>query len=238
MGVIIFNGESSLDYRIQVESPPDYKTNPREFETVHIPGRNGDLLIDKGGYQNTVRVYPISTYSPYENFTELASKISSWLNAPSTYCRLEDSYEPEYFRMAIYGNSLELTNLFHKAGKGNLEFYCKPQRFLKSGERVKRFTGAGYINNPTRYDSHPVITIYGSGNVSLSIGYYSIQVKDLNGFITIDSDIQDCYQGSINKNDKVTLSNGFPNLIQGRNNISWTGSGITSVEVMPRWWIL
>ena len=53
----------------------------------------------------------------------------------------------------------------------------------------------------------------------------------------MDSDIQDVYRGTVNRNADVILSEGFPQLIPGENGIVWTG-GITYVEVVPRWWTL
>jgi phage-related protein len=40
-----------------------------------------------------------------------------------------------------------------------------------------------------------------------------------------------------NRNSTITLNNGFPKLVPGENNISFSG-GITSVEVIPKWWTL
>lgn len=238
MGVIVFNGESSVDHHLYVEKQPDYLANPREYETVHVPGRNGDLIIDKGGYQNVNRTYEVSLYDPNESFDKLSIDLSSWLNSPDTYCRLEDSYEPNIFRLAVYGNSLELENLFHEGGKGKLEFYCKPQRFLKMGERSRIFTKPFVLRNPTRFYSEPFILINGSGNVTLQVGAYPIQIKSLSSNIVIDSEIQDCYKGLVNQNGSVILEKGFPKLAPGSNTVTWSGSGITSVEVIPRWWTL
>ena len=57
--------------------------------------------------------------------------------------------------------------------------------------------------------------------------------------MVIDSDLQDVYaEGSMtNLNSKVSFSDGLPLLIPGVDSIAFTGSS-TSVEVIPRWWIL
>lgn len=238
MGVVIFNGQSSLDHRIQIESPPNYQMPARDVEVVHVPGRNGDLVYDMGGFQNTNRTYKISAYDPKEDFTKLATEISGWLYSTTSYAVLEDSYEPEYFRMALYGNSLEIENLFHKAGKGTLEFYCKPQRFLKSGRKVRKFSKTSRIINPTGFDARPLITIRGNGDVVLQVGEYPVNISGLDSYLVIDSDILDCYKGLVNQNQKVKMTNGFPVLKPGESTISWTSSGIKSVEVEPRWWII
>ena len=46
MGVIVFNGISSKDVGIEVETFPEYTIPEREYEAIHVPGRNGDVIID------------------------------------------------------------------------------------------------------------------------------------------------------------------------------------------------
>ena len=241
MGVIIFNGIPSTNYGIHVETPPVYATPERDYEVVHIPGRNGDLVIDNGSYKNVTRKYSISVGELDGNFTTLAAGVSEWLHSASGYARLEDSYESDYFRLAYYVADAEMENLFHQAGKMSIEFNCKPARFLKAGERAVPFTTAGSISNPTFQKSFPKLTIVVSGSGTLTIGDQTITISGLTNStrMVIDSELQDIYEeGSLtNLNSKVSLSDGFPLLSPGVNTITFTGS-ITSVEVIPRWWIL
>ena len=241
MGVIIFNGIPSTNYGIHVETPPVYATPERDYEVVHIPGRNGDLVIDNGSYKNVTRKYSISVGEIDGNFTTLAAGVSEWLHSASGYARLEDSYESDYFRLAYYVADAEMENLFHQAGKMSIEFNCKPARFLKAGERAVPFTADGSISNPTFQKSFPKLTVVVSGSGTLTIGDQTITISGLTNStrMVIDSELQDIYEeGSLtNLNSKVSFSDGFPLLSPGVNTITFTGS-ITSVEVIPRWWIL
>ena len=134
-----------------------------------------------------------------------------------------------------------MENLFHQAGKMSIEFNCKPARFLKAGERAVPFTTAGSIRNPTFQKSFPKLTVVVSGSGTLTVGDQTITISGLTNStrMVIDSELQDIYEeGSLtNLNGKVSFSDGFPLLIPGVNTIEFTGS-ITSVEVIPRWWIL
>lgn len=241
MGVIIFNGIPSTDYGIHVEKPPVYATPERDYEVVHIPGRNGDLVIDKGSYQNIKRTYDISVGEIDGDFTRLAAGVSEWLHSVSGYARLEDSYEPDYFRLAYYVADTEMKNLFHQAGKMSIEFNCKPARFLKAGERAVSFTSAGTLYNPTFQKSFPKLIVTVSSSGTLTIGSQTVTISGLAGStrMVIDAELQDVYaEGSLtNLNSKVSFLDGFPLLLPEANAISFTGS-ITSVEVIPRWWIL
>lgn len=237
MGFIIFNGISSKDYHIQVEHPPGYDTPERDYEIVHVPGRNGDVIIDKGSYQNKDRSYEIAIGSEDRFFPEMANDISEWLHSAIGYARLEDSYEPEYYRMAVYKEETEIENILFHAGRVTVKFNCKPQRFLKSGDTKIKFSSSGILKNPTRHDALPIITVYGSGSGVLNIGGYIVSISEIGDSIVINSEIQDAYKDMENRNSDVTLSNGFPKLVRGTTNISFSG-GITSVEVIPKWWTL
>lgn len=237
MGIIIFNGQSSKDYHIQVEHPPGYDFPERDYESVHIPGRNGDLIIDTGSYKNVDRIYEISIGDINKRFPALARDISVWLHSASNYARLEDSYEPEYYRLAVYTEGVSIENILSHGAKAEITFNCKPQRFFKSGDNVKKFGKNGIIKNPTTFESLPIITAKGTGSGTFTIGSYTVTISDIKSSVIINSEIQDAYMGTENRNPDITLTNGFPKISPGKNNVSFTG-GVTSLEVIPKWWTL
>ena len=57
MGVIVFNGIPSTEYQIHVEKPPVYAMPERDYSVVHIPGRNGDIVVDSGSYREAT-IFP------------------------------------------------------------------------------------------------------------------------------------------------------------------------------------
>lgn len=146
MGVIIFNGRSSTEFGIEVEHLPDYDTPERDYDIIHVPGRNGDLVIDTGSFKNTSRKYQISVATRGEAFYEKIKPIVEWLHSSSGYARLEDTYEPDYYRLAYYRESNTIDNLFDDAGRATITFTCKPQRYLKSGELPTSFVEGGGKN--------------------------------------------------------------------------------------------
>ena len=153
MGVIIFNGLSSIDYGIQVEHPPEYEIPEREYNIISVPGRNGDLVMDNGSYKNVVRSYQISVGSLDKDYVTMANNVAKWLRGTSGYARLEDSYEPAYYKIASYSESNILSNIHQQAGRMTINFNRKPQRFLKSGDLKTIITKTSSIVNPTDYSS-------------------------------------------------------------------------------------
>ena len=238
MGVIIFNGIPSTDYHIQVEHPPGYETPAKDYDITHVPGRNGDVYIDKGSYKNVSRSYEIAVGSDKMDFTRLANGLSEWLHSASGYARLEDSYEPDYYRLAVYEEGVAIENILRCAGRVTVSFNCKPQRFLKLGDEPVKFTRKGYLYNPTGFMSLPIINVSGHGAGILGVGKYKVSIALISNSITIDSETQDAYSGTMNRNPHISLVSGnFPKLEPGNNEISFSG-GITSVEVIPKWWTL
>ena len=160
--------------------------------------------------------------------------------------------------MASYHESAMFTNIFHRAGRAPITFDCKPQRFLKSGEVPITFATnasvyhhseeggmSGYemgtieksIFNPTSCEALPLINVQGTGIAEIRIGEYRMTIASVNVALTIDSELQDVYSGSLNRNGDVEMPRGFPKLAPGANRVRVYGDSVT-VEVIPRWWTL
>lgn len=94
------------------------------------------------------------------------------------------------------------------------------------------------ITNRGNTVSRPIITIYGSGTINLSLNGAQIFVIDLGSaeYITIDSAQMNAYQGDILMNRSVAGDYDDLVLNVGTNTISWTGD-ITQIEVddFSRW---
>ena len=234
MGVIIFNNKSSADCRIQVAHPPGYAYPERDYTITHIPGRNGDIIQDNGCYKNVERTYEVSFDVPNEDFATYANAVSAWLHSTTGYARLEDSYEPNYYRMATYQESNIFENLYNQAGTATIVFECKPQRFLKTGDNIIAIQNSLTIMNPTGFEAYPLFKVTGTSGV-LTVNGNSITFSSIDGFVMLDCELQDAYKENINKNS--TISGTFPVLKPGSNMISWTGN-ISSVTMKPRWWTI
>lgn len=237
MGVIFFNGISSDEIGIVVETPPDYEIAQRDYETVSVPGRSGDLIIDKGGYLNVDRTYQIAIGEENGNFAVLASKMAEWLNSGYGYKRLEDTYEPDFYMMATMMDPGSIVNILQQAGRTTVTFNRKPQRFYKYGEFPVVFESNGELVNPSSFESEPIITVYGSGPGQIQIGNYAVYINAIGGEMVINSEIQEVYHGNINKNNQVTFMDSFPKLVKGSNQIGFSG-GVTKISVIPRWWTI
>jgi phage-related protein len=191
-----------------------------------------NILISESG---NISVTP-RTYSTY---TEKMNAISDWLHSASGYARLEDTYEPDYYRRAYYDEQTDMENIFNEAGRATLKFVCKPQRYLKSGEEPITISSGGLIQNRTKYEAYPILKVTTNNTQgSVAIGNHSITIKAGAGTdpITIDCELQDAWSGTSNKNSYIVLTDGeFPVIDPGTQTVTFDG-GVQSVEVIPRWW--
>ena len=237
MGVIFFNGVSSEELGIVVEHPPNYEIAKRRYETIQVPGRNSDIIIDNNCFDNVDRKYPIAIGQEGGDFTVFASRMADWLSAGSGYCRLEDTYEPDYYKMAVMSDPGEVINILQQAGRTTVTFNRRPERFLKMGERFVDVYNGTILTNPTKYTAKPIIEVSGRGSGSITVGRRTIEIKNITNTITIDSELQEAYSDGTNQNGNIIAPDGLPILEAGENVISYSG-GITGVTISPRWWTI
>ena len=237
MGVIFFNGVSSEELGIVVEHPPNYEIAKRRYETIQVPGRNSDIIIDKNCFDNVDRTYAIAIGQEGGDFTVFASRMADWLSSGSGYCRLEDTYEPDYYKMAVMSDPGEVINILQQAGRTTVTFNRRPERFLKMGEHYVTVNNGSVLTNPTKYTAKPIIEVSGSGRGSITVGRRTIEIKNIKDPITIDSELQEAYSDGVNQNSNIIAPDGLPILEAGENVISYSG-GITNVIISPRWWTI
>lgn len=231
---LTFDEIDSSDLGVYISGEGTYNAPERVYDMQIVPGRNGALAIDEGRFENIELTYPAFIYSNNsQDFKEKVQDLRNQLMSRKGYKRLADTYHPDEYRLAIYKSGLEVEpKLINRAGKFNLVFDCKPQRFMLSGDLVRTYTSSGQITNPTRFDAKPLITVTGTG--TLTIGGVAITITA--SPTTIDCETMEAYNGLTSRNGSITLSpNRFPVLSPGVNSFTIT-SGITRLDVIARWW--
>ena len=160
-GTIIFNGTSSEDFGLIVEKLPPSVHASRRGDLISIPGRNGVIVREDGSYETYQQEYQISFSQTVQNRDpyQAARDIAVWLLGASGFCRLEDGFEPEHFRLARYSGEYNVDTVLMEYGKATLTFDVQPQRYLKSGETPLTFSGgsSATIMNPTQFEARPLL---------------------------------------------------------------------------------
>lgn len=129
----IFNGKKSSDFDVWASGLNIFHSPERRIERIQVPGRNGELLIEDGSFENTELLFK-DCFIP-RHFSENFTNLSNYLNRQKGYQRLELSWLPDEYRLAAFHGDIEASmKNWDGMGKFDLAFNCKPQRFLKSGE--------------------------------------------------------------------------------------------------------
>ena len=132
----VINGRPSTDWGITISCDSAFNGAERDVETVTIPGRDGDLLMDKGRFKNIAVTYNDCLIE--SDFTAEFDSFRAYISSLRGYVRLEDTFHPEEYRMAYLGEGIKVDRLgtrYH-SGVFDVTFTCLPQRFYKSGEEA------------------------------------------------------------------------------------------------------
>lgn len=181
MGVDIFKGFTfggghSKDYGVYITGEAVFNAPSRDVEMISIPGRNGNLALDNGRFNNIEVTYPAGLFAKTESgFAEAISDFRNFLCSQRGYVRLEDEYNPNEYRMAVYKSGLEVSHKRLKAGEFDIVFECKPQRWLKTGEAAVAINSGDKISNPTLFESSPLLEVEGYGSIDFNGSHISIE---------------------------------------------------------------
>lgn len=253
----VYNGVNSSDYGVFISGNALYDAPKRDVEYISVPGRNGDIVYDNRRYTNIDVVYPCFIPRGFERkFNDFKAAI---LSNPG-YHRLEDTYLPEHFREGVVTGPVQVsTGPLNRSGQFEITFNCKPQRYLKLGERAVTITSSGSsLHNRTEFPSKPLIQVTGESggdgmvefvkyNPQSAEDYFTVNFEDNpTGIFYLDSESGIAYYentsgGVITKipiNDRVKAQpTGFPQLAPGYNTITFYGD-VTRLLIQPRWWTL
>lgn len=187
-----FDGESSRNYGVYISGEAVYNAPAREVEMISIPGRNGQLALDKGRFENIEVTYHGGIFGATEqDFAAAVSDFRNMLVSKKGYCRLTDDYNNAEYRLAVYKSGLEVTPAMLKAGEFDIVFNCMPQRFLADGENPIEVSSGDVVTNPTLFESKPLLEAEGYGVIN--IGGTPIEIKDVPLGETIISKAADGY---------------------------------------------
>lgn len=228
----LFGGRSSDDLGLIIDGSGIYPIPERDAEAVEVPGRNGDLIFDNGRYKNV----SISYNCQMKDFKDRYDALRTYFASQIGYQRLEDSYQPDRYRLARISGQIEpAPGPYKRTALITLTFDCKPQVYLKTGEIAAKVASGDVMYNRYGFASKPLIRVYGYG--TLYIGSYSVVIADAGkAYVDLDCDIANAFNADTNLNQYITLED-FPQLVPGKNGIKYEGN-ISSVEITPRWWTL
>lgn len=229
---------------VEISGYETYSAPKKSYKYYTIQKRNGLLASSNERFENITVRYRAGIARNFESNIE---NMRAFLLSRNGYVRITDSYHPNEFRLGIYeGPFAPEVSEMYDAAEFELEFNCKPQRFLTSGELTKTYnysSSTSTLNNPTRFTAKPLIRIYGYG--AFRVGDRKVTVtQHSRSYIDMDCESMDCYYSTYSMNSYVTVettastplpTTDFPVLVAGNNSIGFYDSTLTKIVITPRW---
>ena len=111
-------------------------------------------------------------------------------------------------------------------------FRCHPFWYLSGVADIVLTESTSIITNPGNISSEPIITVTGSGDITLMIGQSIIELEGVTESVTLDTPLMEAYNGAAPLNEIMTGA--FPLLPSGPVPISWSGN-VSKVTITPNW---
>lgn len=226
MNYVIWNGKKSSDVPglIICDLPPISKPQIRT-DIVEIDGVDGDV-VQNLGYKSYTKTISIGLTRNYD-IDEVIKYFSG-----SGILTLSNESDKYYYAQII--DSIDFNKLLNFK-TASIKFHVQPYKYkLNESDVELNITSEDklIVNNQGLENSNPIITLYGSGLVELSINdvkTFSVNIDS--EFIVIDSMNQEAYKNTSLKNRNMIGE--FPKLLPGNNKITWNGT-LTKIIVNPK----
>ena len=233
----IYNDKSSEDFNIKIKNINNLSSPQRNIEKISVLGKNGELVIDNGNYENFILTIECYLNCSSEDKNVIAREIKRWLQSDFLYKKLILSNDVEFYYEAYCDTKLDFEYVSSNFESFLISFSCKPYKKEINEDIITITESINIYNN--YMPSNPLIKIVGSGDVTININNQELVLKGLEDEIEVDCEIMNAYK-KIN-GDIVLLNNkmysDFPVLEVGENQISFEGN-VSKIEITPRWAVL
>ncbi len=223
-----FGGVRCDEKHIRLMAMPKRPIPAHQGEKIEVPGRDGFLWKSnrsaRSGMEIAVECSTLEGFSPDE--------LAAWLRGDGLL-RFSDEPDRAYRAHVIEEFVRESMFLRFDRQRFTVQFSCQPHRYIYPAADAETLTAPGVIENPGNTWSLPRITVEGSGDMTVYVGAYQIDISG--GSVIVDSEMMDCFEpdGITLANHRVTMDE-FPRLLPMGNAVSWTGD-VTKVTVEGRW---
>lgn len=236
-GYFTLDGVSSKTIGLLIQDRPVIESPTRRVSFQQSFGQSGDTPFDHAAYDNTKMELLLLSENHTGSASDAREKVHYFFDS-GKYMRFIPYFDEGKIYSVMATSFPKFTTKYYLAQHQIVEVVLtvKPYKLLVNAP-VKTMTAAGSLVNPTLRDAAPVIKVYGTGNVTLTINGTPFVIKNIVDHITIDSSLQVAYKdvsGVITDENSKIYTRKFPGLKSGTNSISWTGT-VSKIEIDPRW---
>lgn len=218
---------------VVVETLPTIQRPKRKITRYDVTGRDGALEVDEGGYDGYQTTLQINAYG------KAPEEINAWLDGEGWFIT---SDAPDR-QMWVVLDAQHKNTRYNVSGACydsiTITMYVHPYRYIVPADAATEYTEFPILlENPYAWAAKPRITVYGSGEITLTVNANIMTLNDITDGIIIDSEMMDCM--NLTKTELMNMHvniDEFPILQSGGNTISVSGT-VTKIAIEPRWRVL
>lgn len=138
MNFFTYNGQSSADFGLNIESKNVFSAPAFDATFQAIPGRNGDLIIPNNRFANaSVSYTAFVAHRTIQSLADTLRAIRGWLFAePDRYHPITDSYDTGFVRYGVIKEGLDIEEQLNRIGSFTVNFSCKPSGIVRLETRA------------------------------------------------------------------------------------------------------
>lgn len=225
-GFTLNNTVTSASLGLRLVAPVAIPAAVRAVDDIEIEGRAGTLTRFIG-WEDTELELELAV--PIRDGLNQYRQAAHHLTDAST---IAFSGEPGVYRKVKHCEVSELRRELSGWGFFTARLTCQPFTYLTEGLKPVIMSESGTITNPGLLDADPIITVTGTGMLSLTVNKTVHQVNSPAGSVTLDSERLVAHAHGKVQTD--ALSEAFPVLKPGVNRIT-LGAGISKIMITPNW---
>lgn len=225
-GFTLNNQVSSASLGLRLTAPVAIPASVRRADDIEVEGRAGTLTRFTGWEDTEI---DLDLAVPVRDGLDQYRQAAHELTGASTIALIA---EPGVYRKVKHCEVSELRRELSGWGFFTARLTCQPFTYLTEGLNPVTLTASGTITNPGLLEADPIITVTGTGALSLTINTSIYHVNSPAGQVTLDSERLVAHAHGKVQTD--ALSEAFPVLKPGVNRIT-LGAGISKIEIVPNW---
>ena len=225
-GFTLNSAVTSTSLGLRLTAPVAIPASVRAVDDIEVEGRAGTLTRFTGWEDTEIE---LELAVPIRGGLDQYRRATHELTNAQTIAL---TVEPGISRKVKHCEVSELRRELSGWGLFTARLTCQPFTYLTKGLKPVTMSESGTITNPGLLDADPIITVTGTGMLSLTINARVYHVNSPAGSVTLDSARLVAHVSGRVQTD--ALSEAFPTFKPGVNRIT-LGAGISQVAIVPNW---
>lgn len=237
---IEYNGKSNTEIGILIKNRPSIPCPEYEYETIKIPGRDGELYKElKSVSDITIPIEFTFACEPYR-WQAIARNARKWIMGEGER-KLVLSDNPDRYYKVKHATMNETERQVKKTGEFTVDFVCEGRQYLIEGESpldldFRKQSGdygeRALVWNPYD-DSAPLYIVEGNGHFKMRVNGSPLDM-DINGEITLDTRREVAYKRDMSSANTLVTCNYRNMYLKAGENVIEKTVGF-NLKIIPRW---